>query len=165
MALKSSLHNVWVKSWSQKAGEEGMSPPPFESRPAPDRISRRTTCRVRRTFSWPRHGVVHALLQMAYLISKTDCSRWPEGPLAAITWPFWHPASVFSCHLGRENRPKRASACLIRWRCAASPTCLGSTTDLYSPGAVRPRYCGILRRLRARVPACGGSRTGRNSAA
>ena len=112
----------------------------------------------------PWEGVVHGLLQTAYLITKTDCSRCLEWPLAAITGSFRHPAGVFSCRLGRENRPKLASACLIRRRCAASPACLGCASDLYSPGAVRPRYCGILRRLQARVPACGGSRTGHNSA-
>ena len=110
-------------------------------------------------------GVVHGLLQTAYLITKTDCSRCLEWPLAAITGSFRHPAGVFSCRLGREDRPKLAGECLIRRRCAASPTCLGSTSDLYSPGAVRPRYCGILRRLQSRVPACGGSRTGHDSAA
>ena len=112
-----------------------------------------------------RTGLSTVPLQTAYLITKTDCSRCLEWPLAAITGSFRHPAGVFSCRLGREDRPKLAGACLIRRRCAASPACLGSISDLYSPGAVRPRYCGILRRLQARVPACGGSRTGHNSAA
>ena len=110
-------------------------------------------------------GVVHGLLQTAHLITKTDCSRCLEWPLAAITGSFRHPAGVFSCRLGREDRPKLAGACLIRRRCAASPTCRGNTSDLYSPGAVRPRYCGILRRLQARVPAYEVSRTGHDSAA
>ena len=61
---------------------------------------------------------------------------------------------------GCKDRPKQAGLCLISRWCAGSPTCLGKHTDLYSPGVVRPRYCGILRRLRVRTPACVGSPTG-----
>ena len=142
-----------------RAGGGGVGPP------------RRLVCGASRLafqprwVSWGMRGVVHGLPQTAYLITKTDCSRCPKWPLAAITGSFRHPAGVFSCRLGREDRPKLAGACLIRRRCTASPTCLGSASDLYSPGAVRPRYCGILRRLQARVPAYEVSRTGHNSAA